>query len=96
MDLCFLSGHSISKLKIFTNKPLSFLRKEIITAVVTILSLMKEFFKGSIITKEKTETFSYVSLCICKFYEKLIGFHYGKQFLDVNSMLICLPKPLRH
>lgn len=57
---------------------------------------MKEFFKDSIVTKEKTQTFSYISLCICKYYEKPIEFHYRKQFLDVNSLLICLPKPLRH
>lgn len=90
MDLFFLSGHSILKLvneDIY--KQTCQFRKEIITAVVIILSLMKEFFKDS-------ETFSYISLCICKLYEKLIGFHYGERFLDVNSLLICLPKPLRH
>lgn len=38
---------------------------------------MKEFFKVSILTKERN-IFSYTFPCFCKFYEKLIGFHYGK------------------
>lgn len=54
---------------------------------------MKGFFKGSLLTKEKK---LYISFCFCKFYDKLIGFHYGKQFFDINSLFICLPKPLRY